>query len=182
MLSESSAQLFLDLGIIYFILLMYWLVSLWKEILASCTRGGMEMGWVVFSLWAGLFYSLSSGMEWGWTFAGTAFSLGLCLSLALIHPSAAASLLASSLFLRPWELFPNDPYLSLLPRLSFVLCLAHLVLRYAKYRKVEAIWSSMTLCLIAFSLGVSSRVFFLRILPPLKESTSMGSVNASFSI
>lgn len=147
---EFREDIFLLLGVIYFALLIFWLFSLWDEITKIIQSP--EKMWVFFSIASGILFAFTAGSEWGWHAAGTATAIGLCISLALIHSSAATSLLASSLFLRPWELIENDPYLGMLPRLSFVLCLAHLLLYFAKNKKIDFAKNSITISLIAFTL------------------------------
>lgn len=147
---EFQQNVFIYLGIIYFALLLYWIFSLWKDISSKLSESS-EKTWTLFGLGAGVGFGILACAEWGWPTAGTAFSIGLCIGMALIHPAAAICLLASSLFLRPWELIEKDSYLSLLPRFSFALCLAHLLLRYAQEKKITIERSRLSLILVAFA-------------------------------
>ncbi|MBC7396746.1 MAG: O-antigen ligase family protein [Bdellovibrionales bacterium] len=149
---DFKQDVFALLGIIYFTLLMYWLVSLWKSLKDAVEISAAEKSWFVFSALGGIAFSAVTMSEWGVPAMGTSIALGLCIGLALMNSSAAACLLASSLYLRPWELVPNDAYLVLLPRLSIILCLGHLFLHFAKIGKFDFKWNQMSLLLVAFSV------------------------------
>lgn len=139
---DFKQDVFLFLGAIYFTLLLYWIFAL---------KLGSDRIWTAFSVMAGLAFAFAATQEWGLPLAGTAVPLGLCISMALIHPSAAASLLASSLFLRPWELVAEDPFLGILPRLSITLCLAHLFLHYAQTRRIDFKHTQVARILLLFT-------------------------------
>ena len=148
---DFKQDVFLYLGLIYFSLLIFWLFSCWDSLVAKFNTSQTERNWMFFSVLCGLAYAGIAGSEWGIASAGTAVCLGLCISLGLMNEAAAACLLASSLYLRPWELIENDPYLGMLPRLSIVLCIAHLSLNFAKKRKVEWVWNRLSLLLLGFT-------------------------------
>ncbi len=150
-MNDFKGDAFLLFGIVYFSLFMTWLFSLRDQIFGRL-RNSAEAAWMAFSLIAGLVYGIVAIMEWGAPASGTALTIGLCISLALANQSAAACLLASSLFLRPWELTNHDPYLGILPRLSIVLCLAHLFLHFADIRKIKIEWNPLASDLIAFTI------------------------------
>lgn len=132
---EFKQEAFLFLGLAYFGLLCSWIFALKDDLAMRFRSGGAERLWILFAGVAALAFGTVASVEWGLPFAGTAYPLGLCIGMALLNPSAAACLLASSLFLRPWELVADDSYLVLLPRLSLVLCLSHLALAFAQGRK-----------------------------------------------
>lgn len=138
---EFQQDTFLFLGVIYFALLIYWIFTLEKSLRARFHAGGSERLWLYFSVVIGLAFGVVTSLEWGLPLLGTAFSLGFCISLAFIHPHAATCLLASSLFLRPWELVGEDTFLSILPRLSIILCLSHLTLTFTEKRRAAFRWS-----------------------------------------
>jgi len=143
---ETQRTLFIDLGAAYFALLMYWIFSLWKDLASSQIRS-----WIGFALAAGMAFGVVASFEWGVAAAGTAFAIGLCLGMAFLHPAAAVALLTSSLFLRPWELIEQDPYLGLLPRFSFALCLGHWVLQVAQQKKLAIARSRVGVVLAVFA-------------------------------
>ena len=99
---EFKQDVFSILGLIYFTLLMYWLVTLWRSLAESFRASAAERAWIIFSLLSGIAFSAVTLNEWSLPAAGTAISLGFCIGLALMNSSAAACLLASSLYLRPW--------------------------------------------------------------------------------
>jgi O-antigen ligase len=148
---EFKQDVFILLGIVYFALLLYWLVSLKDWIFTRFYARATERAWIIFSVVAGLAFAGVAGSDWGLASAGTALSIGLCMSLAMIDSTAAACLLASSLYLRPWELLNNDAYLSILPRFSIVLCFAHLALHFAKRKRLSFEWNKLSLLLVAFT-------------------------------
>jgi len=152
--ADFKHEVFLWLGGIYFVILLYWLISLKDELLKSFYSASFERVWCIISLLAGILFAGLLASEWEPMSAGTAVAIGLCVSLAMIHVSASACLLASSLYLRPWELLDNDPYLSVLPRLSIILCLSHLVIHFLKKGKISFQWNRLSQVLLAFTVWV----------------------------
>ena len=148
---DFKQEVFLLLGSVYFAILMYWLVSLRDRLFNHFVARKSERVWMILCTLLGLGFAVIAGMEWGIAAAGTAVSVGLCMSLAMIDATAAACLLASSLYLRPWELADNDVYLSVLPRFSIVLCISHLAIYFAKTRKIKFEWNLLSQVLIAFT-------------------------------
>ncbi len=149
--TDFKLDVFVYLGIVYFSLFLLWFFSAWQSLLERLQSSAMERVWMIFGLVAGLGFAGIATAEWGVDFFGTALFLGLCIGLALIDDGAAACLLASSLYLRPWELIPNDPYLGMLPRMSIVLCLAHLFMNFARDRKFNWVKNQLSFILLGFA-------------------------------
>jgi O-antigen ligase len=138
-------------GFLFFALLIYLVASLWGSIQDRMRAGGWGALWFAFSLSVGAFIGIVSAFDWGSEFILIALSIGLSIGLALTHPAAAVCLLTSLLFLRPWELLDKNDYFAILPKLSFTLCTAHVVLILAARRKLALAWNATTLVLIAYA-------------------------------
>jgi hypothetical protein len=74
------------------------------------------------------FIVFSYGLDWDRAF--WAFELSLALTLMLVHPVIAVTLLLAFLILRPWEIAPNNLYLAVLPRLAMGMTAVSILIHY----------------------------------------------------
>ncbi|MBC7690589.1 MAG: O-antigen ligase family protein [Methylotenera sp.] len=152
-------------GLISFSLILYWFIALFPALRAalqpatsgktgSATGSRLDFAWTTV---CGVLGCLLLGMlllDWGNEYFVLAVAIASSLTLALLHPSAAVCFLTSLLFLRPWELIQENDYFAMLPKLTFNLCIAHVILIYAtifaKTRKIEIVVNNTFVLMIVF--------------------------------
>lgn len=131
-------------------------------------------------------------------------ALALGISISLLHPVPAICFFVSLLFLRPWEVLPDNPLLKLLPRLMAALTSGAWLLDSLRHNKSTFIlgrpgilfgalltWIASS-CLASMTPGASFKVFFESFLPTavlsflilnsLKDGTSVRAFSRSFVI
>ena len=149
--SEFTSKVVQFQGLMSFILLSFWLLTTWRSVLEQARASRENRIWAVVSLVFGIFMAVTAGLDWGSEYALLAISLGLSLSLAVLHPGVAVSLMMSLLFFRPWELIAHNDYLAMLPKLTFSLCIAHAFLKLSTRKGFLPRWNRTATYLALFA-------------------------------
>jgi hypothetical protein len=174
--SDFVMEVVLFQGFMFLALLSFWVVSLWRSFQRTLSSDGLDRVWFLLSVVFGFFLGLIFAADWGSEYYLLAFALGLSLGLALTHPSMAVCLLLSLLFLRPWELIDKNDYFMILPKLTFSLCIAHVILIQARRRTLALRWNVTTLYLAAFAIWA----FFSTLVAPDPDASQFRYFDAFF--
>jgi O-antigen ligase len=139
-------------GFVSFVLLAFWISAIRKQLIEKMIASRVESIWVFCCLGFGLFIGTVSALEWGTEYLLLAFALGLSIGLAMCHSAIAVCVFTSLVFLRPWELIETDDYFLILPKLTFCICLAHVLLVCAAKKSLSLFWSRSASLVIAFAV------------------------------
>jgi O-antigen ligase len=146
-------------SVILFIFLTSLLLAQWGRStdpshLAQNTRRQFHWMAAVFVLSALVFVPLLSSVS---PLLGAELAVGF--TLALLHPVNALCLLVHLLFLRPWEVIPDNPLLMALPRLLAGTCVVSWVLHPETHRRLTDRSSRAFLLLLCFGLWLFLTTF-----------------------
>lgn len=153
--TEFRDSMVLFQGFMSFTLLAFWIGSLWTDLVKKISSSRTDQLWALIALSIGVVYIFAAGYDWGSEFTLAAVSIGLSITLSLLHPTAAVCFFLSLLFLRPWEMIENNDYFGILPKLGFNLCVANIaIILYQQLRKngvLKLTWDAATTYLILFA-------------------------------
>ncbi len=105
---------------------------------------------------------------------GLEIAVGICLSL--LHPVNALCFMAHLMLLRPWELNIMDPLLTILPRLTIVLC----VVSYLIHPKQRGKFDRRNIRSVMYLLGFSGWLLLTTIKVPGRAAVILDYFNTYF--
>lgn len=138
-------------SLILMALVTYWIAARWDAIKQRFSPEGMgpTLFWLITAF--SVFFGVVCAVDWGTEYVLLAATIALGVALAMFDSAISICFFIALLFMRPWEIIKDNDYFGVLPKLTMSLCIANLLLGYARKKTVTLRWNRTATFLFAYA-------------------------------